>query len=215
MTPQRTSSRFEEPVEITQEGIGQIEVNPKVQLTFATGLRAILRQDPNVVLVGEVRDKETADIAIQASLTGHLVLSTLHTNDAASALTRLVDMGVEPFLVGSSLVAVLAQRLVRVLCPHCREAYRASPEELEEMGVQPSDQPVTLHRATGCAECANTGYQGRLGIFELMVIDDENPRPTLQQHRLKDHQAAGRLEGHGDPPRRWNPKSFGRHHLPR
>ena len=126
-----------------------------------------------MVLVGEVRDKETADIAIQASLTGHLVLSTLHTNDAASALTRLVDMGVEPFLVGSSLVAVLAQRLVRVLCPHCREAYRASPEELEEMGVQPSDQPVTLHRATGCAECANTGYQGRLGIFELMVIDDE------------------------------------------
>jgi general secretion pathway protein E len=164
---------IEEPVEITQEGIGQIEVNPKVQLTFATGLRAILRQDPNVVLVGEIRDKETADIAIQASLTGHLVLSTLHTNDAASALTRLVDMGVEPFLVGSSLVAVLAQRLVRVLCPHCREPYIASPEELEEMGVQSSEQPITLHRAAGCSECANTGYQGRLGIFELMVIDDE------------------------------------------
>ncbi|OUV20598.1 MAG: type II secretion system protein GspE [bacterium TMED88] len=164
---------IEEPVEITQEGIGQIEVNPKVQLTFATGLRAILRQDPNVVLVGEVRDKETADIAIQASLTGHLVLSTLHTNDAASALTRLVDMGVEPFLVGSSLVAVLAQRLVRVLCSHCREPYLASPEELEEMGIQPSGQPITLHRAPGCSECANTGYQGRLGIFELMVIDDE------------------------------------------
>ncbi|MDG2051440.1 MAG: type II secretion system ATPase GspE [Myxococcota bacterium] len=164
---------IEEPVEITQEGIGQIEVNPKVQLTFATGLRAILRQDPNVVLVGEIRDKETADIAIQASLTGHLVLSTLHTNDAASALTRLVDMGVEPFLVGSSLVAVLAQRLVRVLCSHCREGYSAAPEEVEELGLQPSGQPITLQRAVGCAECANTGYQGRLGIFELMVIDDE------------------------------------------
>lgn len=164
---------IEEPVEITQEGIGQIEVNTKVQLTFATGLRAILRQDPNVVLVGEIRDKETADIAIQASLTGHLVLSTLHTNDAASALTRLVDMGVEPFLVGSSLVAVLAQRLVRVLCKECREPYTAQADELDEMGIEPSTQAVTLYRAVGCSECANTGYQGRLGIFELMVIDDE------------------------------------------
>ena len=164
---------IEEPVEITQEGIGQIEVNPKVNLTFATGLRAILRQDPNVVLVGEIRDKETADIAIQASLTGHLVLSTLHTNDAASALTRLVDQGVEPFLVGSSLVAVLAQRLVRVLCVSCREGYTASDEELREMNVRPPGRPVTLYRAIGCSECANTGYQGRIGIFELMIVDDE------------------------------------------
>lgn len=164
---------IEEPVEITQEGIGQIEVNPKIELTFATGLRAILRQDPNVVLVGEIRDKETADIAIQASLTGHLVLSTLHTNDAASALTRLVDQGVEPFLVGSSLVAVLAQRLVRVLCPECREGYTASDDELREMGVRPPGRPVTLYRATGCPACANTGYQGRLGIFELMIVDDD------------------------------------------
>ena len=164
---------IEEPVEITQEGIGQIEVNPKIELTFATGLRAILRQDPNVVLVGEIRDKETADIAIQASLTGHLVLSTLHTNDAASALTRLVDQGVEPFLVGSSLVAVLAQRLVRVLCPECREGYSASDDELREMGVRPPGRPVTLYRAVGCPACANTGYQGRLGIFELMIVDDD------------------------------------------
>jgi len=164
---------IEEPVEITQEGIGQIEVNPKIELTFATGLRAILRQDPNVVLVGEIRDKETADIAIQASLTGHLVLSTLHTNDAASALTRLVDQGVEPFLVGSSLVAVLAQRLVRVLCPECREGYSASDDELREMGVRPPGRPVTLYRAAGCPACANTGYQGRLGIFELMIVDDD------------------------------------------
>jgi general secretion pathway protein E len=163
---------IEEPVEITQEGIGQIEVNPKINLTFATGLRAILRQDPNVVLVGEIRDKETAEIAIQASLTGHLVLSTLHTNDAASAITRLVDMGVEPFLVGSSLVAVLAQRLVRVLCLECREPYTAAPDELSEVGIAPRSEPVTLYRAVGCSNCSQTGYRGRLGIFELMLVDD-------------------------------------------
>jgi general secretion pathway protein E len=164
---------IEDPVEITQRGISQIEVNPKINLSFATGLRAILRQDPNVVLVGEIRDVETAVIAIQASLTGHLVLSTLHTNDAASALTRLVDMGVEPFLVGSSLVAVLAQRLVRILCLECREAYTTTDEELREIGVKPPGRPVTLYRAGGCEACSHTGYYGRLGIFELMTIDDE------------------------------------------
>ncbi len=163
---------IEEPVEITQKGIGQIEVNPKINLSFATGLRAVLRQDPNVVLVGEIRDKETADIAIQASLTGHLVLSTLHTNDAASAITRLVDMGVEPFLVGSSLVGVLAQRLVRVLCVHCREPYQPGDEELVEAGIEPQQAPVTLYRARGCTECAQTGYRGRVGIFELMLVED-------------------------------------------
>jgi general secretion pathway protein E len=171
--PDKNIITIEDPVEITQEGVGQIEVNPKIQLTFAAGLRAILRQDPNVVLVGEIRDKETADIAIQASLTGHLVLSTLHTNDAASALTRLVDMGIEPFLVGSSLVAVLAQRLVRVLCPECKEAYTASAEELQEVGIRPPDRPITLYRATGCGACSQTGYRGRMGIFEMMNIDDE------------------------------------------
>ena len=164
---------IEDPVEITQKGVGQIEVNPKIELTFARGLRAILRQDPNVVLVGEIRDRETAEIAIQASLTGHLVLSTLHTNDAASALTRLVDMGVEPFLVGSSLVAVLAQRLVRILCLECREAYTTTDEELREIGVKPPGQPVTLYRASDCPACSHTGYHGRIGIFELMAIDDE------------------------------------------
>jgi general secretion pathway protein E len=163
---------IEEPVEITQKGIGQIEVNPKINLSFATGLRAVLRQDPNVVLVGEIRDKETADIAIQASLTGHLVLSTLHTNDAASAITRLVDMGVEPFLVGSSLVGVLAQRLVRILCVECREPYAASPEELSEAGLEAQEGPVTLYRGRGCSACAHTGYKGRIGIFELMLVED-------------------------------------------
>ncbi|MBW2501236.1 MAG: type II secretion system ATPase GspE [Deltaproteobacteria bacterium] len=171
--PDKNIITIEDPVEITQEGVGQIEVNPKIQLTFAAGLRAILRQDPNIVLVGEIRDKETAEIAIQASLTGHLVLSTLHTNDAASALTRLVDMGIEPFLVGSSLVAVLAQRLVRVLCPECKEGYTATAEELQEVGIRPPDRPVTLYRATGCAACSQTGYRGRMGIFEMMNIDDE------------------------------------------
>jgi general secretion pathway protein E len=164
---------IEDPVEIQLKGIGQIEVNPKVGLTFANGLRSILRQDPNVILVGEIRDVETAEIAIQASLTGHLVFSTLHTNDAPSAITRLVDMGVEPFLVGSSLVAVLAQRLVRVLCVECREAYVATDEELREIGVKPPQREVQLYRAQGCAACNHTGYRGRMGIFELMLIDDD------------------------------------------
>ena len=147
-------------------------MSPKIGLTFAAGLRSILRQDPNVVLVGEIRDVETAEIAIQASLTGHLVLSTLHTNDAASSITRLVDMGVEPFLVGSSLVAVLAQRLVRVLCLDCREKYEASDIELEEIGVR-ADRPIEVYRAVGCSNCNQTGYHGRLGIFELMMVDDD------------------------------------------
>jgi general secretion pathway protein E len=163
----------EDPVEIQQQGIGQIEVNPRIGLTFAAGLRSILRQDPNVVLVGEIRDRETAEIAIQASLTGHLVLSTLHTNDAASAITRLVDMGIEPFLVGSSLVAVLAQRLVRVLCRECREAYTATDQELVEIGVRASGRSVTVYRAVGCPSCNQTGYRGRQGIFEMMLVDDD------------------------------------------
>ncbi len=164
---------IEDPVEIQQPGVGQIEVNPKINLTFARGLRSILRQDPNVVLVGEIRDKETADIAIRATLPAHLVIATLHTNDAPSAITRLVDMGIEPFLVGSSLVAVLAQRLVRVLCLHCRESYTAPDNELRELGVRPGQGAITLYRATGCAACNQTGYHGRVGIFEIMLVDDE------------------------------------------
>ena len=162
----------EDPVEIQLQGVGQIEVNPRIGLTFASGLRSILRQDPDVVLVGEIRDLETAEIAIQASLTGHLVFSTLHTNDAPSAITRLVDMGVERFLVASSLVAVLAQRLVRVLCPHCREAYEPTAEELAELGVRPPPRPVRVHRPGSCDRCNQTGYRGRIGIFELMLVDD-------------------------------------------
>jgi general secretion pathway protein E len=161
----------EDPIEYNLEGIGQTQVNAKVDMTFARGLRAILRQDPDVVMVGEIRDRETAEIAVQASLTGHLVLSTLHTNSAIGAITRLVDMGVEPFLLSSSLLGVLAQRLVRVLCSHCKEPYQADAAECEVLGLDPA-QPPTLHRARGCSECNQSGYRSRTGIYELVVFDD-------------------------------------------
>ena len=162
---------IDDPVEIQLPGVGQIEVNPKIGLSFANALRSVLRQDPNVILVGEIRDLETAEIAIQASLTGHLVFSTLHTNDAPSAITRMVDMGVEAYLVASSLVAVLAQRLVRVLCKECREAYTPTADALAEIGIKSKDE-VQVFRAVGCGQCHNTGYRGRVGIFELMLVDD-------------------------------------------
>ena len=162
----------EDPIEYHLEGIGQTQVNTKVDMTFARGLRAILRQDPDVVMVGEIRDKETAEIAVQASLTGHLVLSTLHTNSAIGAITRLVDMGVEPFLLSSSLLGVLAQRLVRVLCPHCKEAYQADAAECTLLGVS-AVSPPNLYHARGCAECHQQGYRGRTGIYELVVFDDQ------------------------------------------
>ncbi|WP_439858976.1 type II secretion system ATPase GspE [Pseudomonas sp. MBLB4136] len=161
----------EDPIEYHLEGIGQTQVNTKVDMTFARGLRAILRQDPDVVMVGEIRDKETAEIAVQASLTGHLVLSTLHTNSAIGAITRLVDMGVEPFLLSSSLLGVLAQRLVRVLCPQCKEAYQADAAECAKLGVAAEPAP-TLYHARGCSACHQQGYRGRTGIYELVVFDE-------------------------------------------
>lgn len=162
---------IEDPVEYQLKGIGQIHVNPKIGLTFASGLRAILRQDPDVIMVGEIRDHETAEIAIHASLTGHLVLSTLHTNDAPGAITRLIDMGIEPFLVASSLVAVIAQRLVRVICPHCKKEYTPEKWELKEIGI--GEEGVKLYKGTGCDFCFKTGYKGRTGIFELLLVDDD------------------------------------------
>ena len=162
----------EDPIEYDLEGIGQTQVNPKVDMTFARGLRAILRQDPDVVMVGEIRDKETADIAVQASLTGHLVLSTLHTNTAVGAITRLRDMGIESFLLSSTLLGVLSQRLVRTLCPHCKEQYPATPSEKEMLGLEPEDE-LTLCRPKGCEECNNSGYKGRMGIHELVVINNQ------------------------------------------
>lgn len=171
--PTKNIITIEDPVEIQLPGVGQIEVNTKTGMTFARGLRSVLRQDPNVILVGEIRDLETAEIAIQASLTGHLVLSTLHTNDASSAITRLVDMGVEPFLVGSSLVAVLAQRLVRVLCSACKHPCAPTTEQLAEIGIHAPKSSLQIYDAVGCELCKHTGYKGRIGIFELLLIDDE------------------------------------------
>lgn len=173
-SPDKMIITVEDPVEYQVSGVGQIQVNPKIDLTFASGLRSILRQDPDVIMVGEIRDRETAEIAIQASLTGHLVFSTLHTNDAAGAVTRLIDMGIEPFLVASSLLAVQAQRLVRVLCKHCKVPYQPSEAELAELGLQPSDitGEDTFFRASSCEYCQNTGYAGRIGIYELLMIDD-------------------------------------------
>ncbi len=171
--PETNIITIEDPVEIRLDGIGQIEVKPSIGLAFAAGLRSILRQDPNVILVGEIRDLETAEIAIQASLTGHLVFSTLHTNDSAGAVTRLIDMGVEPFLISSSLAAVVAQRLIRLLCQKCREAYSPGVDELEELGIpQNLIQGKSLYRAKGCVHCSNSGYHGRTGIFEILLIDD-------------------------------------------
>ncbi len=172
----------EDPVEYQMAGIGQIQANPKIGLTFASGLRSILRQDPDVVLIGEMRDHETAEIAIQASLTGHLVFSTLHTNDAAGAITRLVDMGVEPYLVSSSVVGIMAQRLVRTICPHCRESFTPTEEALKEIGLTLEDIPdKTLYRGRGCEKCFNSGYMGRSGIFEILLVDDEIRRMVLER----------------------------------
>lgn len=164
----------EDPIEYRISGIGQVQVNSKINLTFASGLRSIVRQDPDVILVGEIRDSETAEIAIQSALTGHLVFSTLHTNDSASAITRLRDMGIEPFLISSSVNAILAQRLVRTLCDHCKDPFVPAPSELEKIGLDgTSHKDVTIYRARGCAKCHHTGYRGRNGIFELLQMTNE------------------------------------------
>jgi general secretion pathway protein E len=172
-TPDKNILTIENPVEYELRGIGQTQVNSKIDLSFARVIRAHLRQDPDVILVGETRDRETADNSIQASLTGHLVFTTLHTNDAPTAFTRLIDMGIEPFLVSSTLVAILGQRLVRRLCKHCKEPYIPTAQELADLGLNPEDIHSTLFRAVGCEECNNKGYAGRTGIYELMVVDDE------------------------------------------
>jgi general secretion pathway protein E len=168
----RNIMTVEDPIEYFLDGIGQTQVNSKVDMTFARGLRAILRQDPDVVMVGEIRDRETAEIAVQSSLTGHLVLSTLHTNTAVGAVTRLHDIGIEPFLLSSSLIGVLAQRLVRVLCPACKKPYEPDPRERELLHL-PEDSNAVIHRPMGCGECKGSGYHGRTGIYELLVVDEK------------------------------------------
>ena len=183
---------IEDPIEYRINGISQIQVNPNIELTFARGLRSIVRQDPDVILVGEIRDKETAEIAVQSALTGHLVFSTLHTNDSASAITRLVDMGVEPFLISSSILAVVAQRLVRVLCEDCRKAYIPNPIYLKSIGFSPDRfKAHRVYKAVGCENCFNTGYRGRFGIFEIMVLTDRLKSlilKTFDSNRIK-HEA--------------------------
>ena len=181
----------EDPVEFNIRGINQCQVKSRIGLSFARILRAMLRQAPNVILVGEIRDKETAEIAVQAALTGHLVFSTLHTNDSASAITRLVDMGVKPFLVAASVQAVMAQRLLRVVCKQCRQQYEPSPTELRSIGVDPGRvADATFYRADGCAECNHSGYRGRLGIYELLRMDNTLREMTFRGEpmvRLRDY----------------------------
>jgi type II secretion system protein E len=172
----------EDPVEYQLPGIGQVQVREKVGLTFASALRSILRQDPDIVMIGEIRDQETAQIAIQAALTGHIVLSTLHTNDAPASITRLIDMGIEPFLIASSIILIIAQRLVRILCPKCKEKYTPSQELIKRLGITPQEaKNITFYQAKGCDECGNTGYKGRMPIFEVMQMTDAIAKLTMER----------------------------------
>ncbi len=182
---------IEDPVEFKLQGMAQIGVNPKIQLNFATGLRHILRQDPDVIMIGEIRDRETAEIAIQASLTGHLVLSTLHTNDAPSALTRLVDMGIEPYLLSSSVLGVLAQRLVRRICSQCRTQYSPTIAELSALGISQE----FLFKGAGCPDCFGTGYKGRVGIYELMLFSAPLKRQLIQSADSAELQRLAAIHG--------------------
>ncbi len=195
---------IEDPVEYNLKGIAQIGVHHKIKLDFATGLRHILRQDPDVIMVGEIRDKETAEIAIQAALTGHLVLSTLHTNDAPSAITRLVDMGIEPYLLSSCVVGVLAQRLVRRICPECKESYVPNPRELQSLGLKLENLTGgCLFRGKGCGACYHTGFKGRQGVYELMPINNAINKQIVQSpdaieiRRVAVSQGMVSLLGHG------------------
>lgn len=185
----------EDPIEYRLDGLNQVQVNVRAGLTFATGLRSILRSDPDILMVGEIRDQETARMAVESALTGHLVFSTLHTNDAAGAITRLGDMGIEPFLTASSLVGIVAQRLARVLCTHCKEAYQVSREEIlasaPDFPLEDGEEQVTLYHPKGCFRCSNTGYKGRVGVYELLMIDEEIQRLALKRASSREiHEAA-------------------------
>lgn len=183
---------IEDPVEYQLPLIRQTQIEPKKDLTFATGLRTILRQDPDIIMVGEIRDKETADISIQAALTGHLVFSTLHTNDATSAVTRLIDMKVEPFLISSSVIGVLAQRLVRVICPRCKESYTPSSELLQSLNLK---EKVSLYKGKGCKDCKDTGFLGRIGIFELFIPNEKSKKLIIDKTSSDDIRKVATGEG--------------------
>jgi len=188
---------IEDPVEYQLSGVTQVQVNRKAGLTFANALRSFLRQDPDIIMVGEMRDLETAEIAIEASLTGHLVLSTLHTNDAPSAVIRMMDMGVEPYLISATVIGVLAQRLGRKVCPNCKEPYEVEASELRRFGFRPEhpEQKITLWRGKGCEICRQTGYKGRLGIFSLMRVNDEIAELIVRRAPLNDIRDAAKANG--------------------
>jgi general secretion pathway protein E len=190
-TPDLKVMTVEDPVEYQLEGVNQIQAKAEIGLTFANALRSIVRQDPDVIMIGEIRDLETAEIAVQSALTGHLVLSTLHTNDAGSSITRLLDMGVEDYLLTSTVNGILAQRLVRTLCPHCRKSYEALPEAVEEMRLtrSPGASPVILYQAVGCDRCSGMGYRGRTAIMEFLAMSDPIRRLVLK------HADAGEIQG--------------------
>ncbi|WP_027365575.1 GspE/PulE family protein [Desulfotruncus alcoholivorax] len=188
----------EDPVEYRMEGINQIQINPKAGLTFASGLRSILRSDPDIIMVGEIRDQETAKLAIEAALTGHLVFSTLHTNDAAGAISRLTEMGIEPFLTASSIVCILAQRLARVLCRNCKQEYEITRDELGDIPDFPfneGEDRVKLYRPVGCIRCSNTGYRGRTGIYELLFVTETIQRLALERRPAREIKEAAIAEG--------------------
>jgi type IV pilus assembly protein PilB len=196
-TPEKNIITVEDPVEYEMEGLTQLQVSPKAGLTFAAGLRAMVRADPDVIMVGEIRDRETAKIAVESALTGHLVLSTLHTNDAPGTITRLIEMGVEPFLVASALECVVAQRLARRLCAKCAEAYEPSAEMLELNGLPSAGGKAIpiLYRATGCTACSGTGYKGRIAIVEVLKVSDEIRRLTVERYPAEDIKKYAIAEG--------------------
>ncbi len=198
-SPDKKIITVEDPVEYQLKGINQIQVKPQIGLHFANTLRHIVRQDPDVIMIGEIRDLETAEIAIQSALTGHLVLSTLHTNDAPSAITRLLDMGVENFLLSSTIRGIMAQRLVRIICPSCKEEVTASDQmqELKALGVE---NDTILYRGKGCEKCTYTGFMGRMGIFELLVVDDDMRKTDPQKGRRERHQTDSTEKRHEDTP---------------
>ena len=196
-TVEKNIITIEDPVEYQLSGIAQVQVHKKAGLTFDSALRSFLRQDPDIIMVGEMRDLATASIAIEASLTGHLVLSTLHTNDAPSAVVRAIDMGIEPYLIAATVIGVLAQRLARKICKNCKKPYQVPAKELRRFGFKPEDpdQMVTLHRGEGCETCRHTGFKGRIGIYELMRANDEIRELIVRRAPLADVREAAKANG--------------------
>jgi type IV pilus assembly protein PilB len=198
-TPEKNIITLEDPMERRIAGINQIQMNDKAGMTFASGLRSVLRNDPDIIMIGEIRDAETAKIAVESALTGHLVFSTLHTNDSSSTVVRLGEMGVEPFLVSSSLAGVIAQRLARILCPRCKQQYTLSRTELKasvpDFPLNDDEDKVTLYRPSGCIHCNNTGYKGRIGIFELLQVTESIRKLILQGASADAIQQAAIREG--------------------